>query len=96
MNDKQFERALRSVGMSCFTNYFDVFASNLSREDVAELLKNENRFTEKSCNSRTSHARSIITNGYAKNALRRVMMSNSSRVSESIRNLARAHLEQCE
>ncbi|HCG8023164.1 TPA: hypothetical protein NJ909_000119 [Vibrio parahaemolyticus] len=94
MDEKQFDRALRSVGMSCFTNYFDVFASNLPREEVVERLKRENPFTEKSCNSRTSHARSIIANGYAKEALVRVAMSNSSRVSDSVRSAARAHLEQ--
>lgn len=93
MDDKQFDRALRSVGMSCFTNYFDVFVSNLSREDVVERLKSENPFTEKSCNSRTSHARSIIANGYAKEALERVIKSNSSRVSEYVRNTARTHLK---
>ena len=93
MDEKQFDRALRSVGMSCFTNYFDIFASNLSREDVVEQLKSKNRFTEKSCNSRTSHARSIIKNGYAKEALERVVMSNSVLVTDLIRNKAKAHLK---
>ncbi len=92
MNEKQFDRALRSVGMSCFVDYFDLFSSNLSREDVVERLKSETRFTEKSCNSRASHARSIIRNGYTEQALIRVVEANSKRVNDNTRNSAKAYL----
>ena len=62
MNDKQFDRTLRSVGMECFVTYFRNFADlSSSNADVSDLLKQERRhYTMKSCRSRVSHARAII------------------------------------
>lgn len=70
MNDQQLDRTLRSIGKECFVTYFREFAnSRLSNEDVAEILMRETDYTEGSCRSRTSHARRIIREGRAKDAL---------------------------
>ena len=89
MNDEQFSRTLKSVGQSCFINFFDTFSSNsLSREDIIEKLKAETEYTEGSCISRTGHAQRIIREGFAKRAIETVISSDSSRVSEETRKQA--------
>ena len=86
MNDEQLARNLKSVGLACFVEYFECFASeSMSREDVIEKLKSETNYTEKSCVSRTGHARSIIQAGLAKAALEKIISSDSPLVSESTR-----------
>lgn len=83
MNDKQLVRNLQSVGKRCFVSYFALFASTENNSaDIVEILKSENSFTEKSCKSRTSHARSIVRAGLGKKALQIVAIS---RVSEETR-----------
>lgn len=94
MNDEQFTRNLQSVGQSCFVKYFEEFASpTMSREDVIEKLKSGTEYTEKSCVSRTSHARSIIAAGLAAKALKKVVSSDSHLVSEGTREKANQLLE---
>lgn len=89
MNDEQFTRNLQSVGQSCFVKYFDEFSSpTISREDVIEKLKFETDYTEKSCASRTGHARSIIAAGLATKALKKIVSSDSALVSEETREKA--------
>jgi len=86
LNQKQFTRNLQSVGQSCFVKFFETFSSSsLSREDIIEKLKSETNYTEKSCNSRTGHAQSIVNNGFAKKALEAVIASNSPKVSNETR-----------
>ena len=85
MTDEQLARNLKSVGQSCFVKYFALFASWADGANVVEVLKSQNSFTENSCRSRTSHARSIIRAGMTKTALQKVISSNSPRVSEATR-----------
>ena len=81
MNNEQFERNLQSVGQACFVEFFDDFSSKtISREDVVELLSSKTKYTEKSCISRTGHARSIINAGRAQEALEKIINSSSARV----------------
>ncbi|GGX73794.1 hypothetical protein GCM10007392_46610 [Saccharospirillum salsuginis] len=89
MNDEQLMRNLQSVGKSCFVKYFDEFASpTTSREDVIKKLMSESDYTEKSCVSRTSHARSIIAAGLAEKALKKIVSSDSPLVPRETREKA--------
>lgn len=76
MNDQQFDRTLRSIGKECFVTYFCKFADmSLSNEQIAEILMRDTDYTEKSCRSRTSHARRIIREGRANDALMDISIS---------------------
>jgi len=71
VDNVQFKRKLQSVGMSCFVEFFDIFSSNnILIEDSVELLMLKTNYTEKSCKSRVSHARSIINAGFSKKGFR--------------------------
>lgn len=82
MNDRQLDRNLRSIGKECFVTFFYKFYdSSLSNEDVSIHIKEERgHYTDKSCRSRTSHARSIIKAGRALDALDVIRSSASSQV----------------
>lgn len=82
MNDEQLDRNLRSIGKECFVTFFNEFYDcSLSNEDVAIQIKEERgHYTDKSCRSRTSHARSIIKAGRALDALDVIRSSVSSQV----------------
>ena len=80
MDDRQLERNLRSVGKECFVAYFDQFKNQqLSNQDIASLIQEKQGYTWKSCLSRTSHARSIIRKGRAKDALENIRDSDGVR-----------------
>ena len=89
MNDTQLARNLQSVGQACFVKYYDLFASStIDNAEIVEILKKEKDFTEKSCRSRTSHARSIIQAGLGMKALKIVTRSDSPRVTKETRSTA--------
>ena len=76
MNDNQLERNLRSVGKECFVTYFKQFNNPLlSNQDIAEQICEDRGYTWKACQSRTSHARSIIRGGRAWDALENISAS---------------------
>ena len=78
MTNQQLEHNLNSVGKGCFVKYFQQFIdSSLSNTDVAEKMQEEEGYTWKACNSRTSHARSIIKSGRAMDALDIIRGSNA-------------------
>lgn len=87
MNNFQLTRNLQSVGKTCFVEYFVDFLS-MSRVDAMDRLKAQTDYTEKSCASRTSHARSIIEAGLAGEALRLIISSESVLVSAKTRTVA--------
>lgn len=89
MNDQELERNLQSVGKGCFVKYFGEFASNSPTSDVVEILLQCEPYTEKSCRSRVSHARSIISAGRAQDAL---LMIADAKVSSATREQAKALL----
>ena len=89
MNDQQLDRNLRSIGIAIFVAYFAEFCDrSRSNEDVAAQIEEERGYTDKSCRSRTSHARSIIRAGRATDALAMVSRSTSPRVPEHIKTRA--------
>ncbi len=90
MNDDQLLRNLRSVGMTCFVEFYEIFSSEtMSREDVIERLKSERNYTEKACSTRVIKARSIILSGLANQALQKIVNSESQRILESTKVKAR-------
>lgn len=90
MNAKQLARNLQSVGKSCFVKYFSLFASeSVDRTGIIEVLKSETAYSEKSCASRASHARSIIRAGLGIKALESVVDSESTQISDETRKDAR-------
>ena len=89
MNDQQLERTLQSVGMACFVKYFHEFANrSLPNDAVAGLLLERETYTEDSCRTRVSKARSIIDAGCAQHAL--VMIAEAERVDAGARRQAEA------
>ncbi len=87
MNDTQFERNLQSVGLDLFVEFYCEFADdNVSASDIIERIFQSKGYTEKSCKSRTSHARSIISQGRGIEGLRRA--ADSTRVDISQRQKA--------
>ena len=86
MNDEQLARNLQSVGQACFVKYYELFvSSSIEQIEIIETLRKETAYTEKSCKSRTSHARSIGQAGRAIDALRKVVSSNSPHVNVETR-----------
>ena len=70
MNDHQLDRHLQSIGKECFIAYFNQFSNpQLTNWEIAELIERERGYTWKTCQSRTSGARSIIKAGRAKDAM---------------------------
>lgn len=77
MDDKYLKRKLTNVGRRVFVEYFREFSDeSLSNQEVADLLPYD--YTLKSRLSRTSHARAIIRQGLAKDAL--ALIAQSTRV----------------
>ena len=87
MNDTQFERNLQSVGLDLFVEFYREFADDsISASDIIEKIFQSKGYTEKSCRSRTSHARSIISQGRGIEGLRRA--ADSRRVDINQRQVA--------
>ena len=86
--DMDIETSLRSMGKSCFVNYYTDFANpKLSTQDLIETLMDKEGYTETACRTRTSNARRIINSGNAKRALKLIV--SSGRLSEEIRGQAK-------
>lgn len=82
-------RLLVSVGKQVFVGHFDAFANPaLSNADVAAVLPA--RYTDKSRASRTAHARRVIREGLAIDAL--VIISASSHLDDAVVTRARVLL----
>ena len=92
MDDQQLKRTLRLVGMVCFIKYFRELSNlSLSNQSVAEMLMEREMYTDKSCISRVSHARSIIRAGRARDAL--LMIAGSDNVSRCTAEKAKAQAD---
>lgn len=92
MQKERLVRYLNSVGKECFVKYFELFKNNnIPNHEIAEKIFIENGYTEKACNSRTGHARMIIREGGAEEALK--IISESTRLDYSVIKMAERHLE---
>jgi len=70
MKNDRLIRYLNSVGKECFVNYFELFSDiNIPNYEIAETILKDKGYTQKACNSRTAHARMIIREGGAREAL---------------------------
>ena len=79
MTPAQLNRSLRSVGMKCFVSYFEELSDPfLSNGAVSEILVERAFYTEKAGRSRTSTARRIIKEGYARDSLLMVASAKKS------------------
>ena len=76
MDNSQLERSLQSIGKACFVKHYELFTDHrVDGADAAEYLLKAERFTEKACSTRVSHARAIIRAGRANDALRNIAKS---------------------
>ena len=90
--DMDIDTALRSMGKSCFVKHFKTFSdSKLSSEDVIEILRQSDNYTETACRTRTSNGRNIIKSGNARKAL--LLIASSNRLSDEIVDQARKLLK---
>jgi hypothetical protein len=82
-------RLLVSIGKEVFVDYFDAFANSaLSNADVAARLPS--KYTPQSRASRTAHARRVMREGLASEALE--IITESNRLDDRIVNRARVLL----
>jgi hypothetical protein len=92
MKKERLVRYLNSVGKECFVKYFELFSNDtIPNHEIAEKIFAENGYTEKACNSRTGHARMIIREGGAEEALR--IISESTRLDFKVTNMAEKYLK---
>jgi hypothetical protein len=76
MDDKQLKRTIRSIGMSCFVKYFEQYQNMaISNEDLIELLKNNEGYTDIACGTRVAHSRRIIRADRGADALLEITQS---------------------
>jgi hypothetical protein len=80
MDDEKFNRAMRTIGLTCFVKHYELFADMRmpSGSAAAELSSREETFTTHSCRGRVSTARRVFREGRAKEALRMFLSSKIS------------------
>ncbi len=88
MNDQQLIRTLNSVGKACFVKYYEHAGDPALAQRIAEAEP----YTHKSCQTRSSHLRSIIRYRRGKDALS--IIANSRNVEPEARKKAVALLDQ--
>ena len=90
METKRLARYLNSVGKECFVTYFEMFNdSNIPNQKIAEKISDEKGYTDKACASRTGHARMIVREGGAVEALK--IITESIRLDIAIIRKAENH-----
>lgn len=88
MDDRQLERALNSIGKGCFVKYYEDFRDvTKSNEDLIELIKRNEGFTDTACQTRVTNSRRIIRAGLGIYALE--LISQSTRLDPSITQKAK-------
>ena len=76
MNDEQLYRSLQSVGMGCFTKYFEAFSDfEKSDEGLIEALMKSEGYEENGAKTRVSQARRIPREDRAIDALQKIAES---------------------
>ena len=88
MDDKQLERAIKSIGKACFVKYYELFRDpTRSNEDLVELLMKREGYTEAASRTRVSRSRQIIQSGNGPKILREILQSD--RLEDDIINKAK-------
>jgi hypothetical protein len=79
MNDNQLTASLKSVGMTCFIQYFEQFnSSRVTAEELIETLIKVENYTENSASTKVFQARRIIQEGCTQEALRKTADSKKT------------------
>lgn len=86
MDDQQLIRTLNSVGKACFVKYYE----HADDPALVQRIEEAEPYTYKSCQSRSSHLRSIIRHGRGKDAL--AIIANADKVKAEARKKADALL----
>lgn len=86
--EMDLQRALNSVGKTCFVKYYEEFASDKPVEDIVEILLNQEGYAETASRTRVNNARKIIRQGLSNQALDLVINSSHSLVTEDIKKIA--------
>ena len=88
MDDNQLQRAIQSVGKSCFVKYYKQFKDfSRSNEELVELLMKNEKYTETASATRVSKSRSIINAGRAKDVL--LEITQSEKLDDDVKTKAR-------
>jgi hypothetical protein len=70
MNETQLDRAIKSVGKTCFVNYFENFRDfSQTIDNLVEILVREKEYAETASRTRVTYARNIIRDGHAEEIL---------------------------
>ena len=76
MNDDQLYRSIQSIGMGCFTKYFEVFSDfEKSDGDLIEALMKIEGYEENGAKTRVSQARRILREDRAVDTLKKIAES---------------------
>lgn len=95
MDNEKLLRTLRSVGFGCFVEYYELFGDEgLESSDIAKRIRREKNYSENTCRSRTSSARTIIRSGNGGRALRIIVNATHKLVGEETREKAQRLLNQ--
>lgn len=88
MNNTQLRKAIQSVGMTTFIEYFDYFQQDCwSNTDLVELLMSERSYTEKSAKTKVVNARRIMKASLVAEAL--TIIANSKKAGLQIASKAK-------
>jgi hypothetical protein len=87
------EKLLKSIGMTCFVKYYEIFAGDLTNKEVIEILKISENYEVTGCRTRVSCARRIIRGNQSIAALQLVVNSNHPAISLETKNKAALLIE---
>lgn len=91
MNDKQLQTALRSMGMTCFVEYYPHLCDlSLSTDDIAQLMLDDRKGWSTIIN-RVRNGRRIVKAGRVRDAL--MIIAGARKADEQVRQKARQYLD---
>ena len=88
------EQLLRSIGKTCFVKYYEIFAGDLTNQEVIDILKTSEKYKVTGCRTRVSCARVIINGNQSIAALQLVVDSRHIAITEAIKDNARKLINQ--
>lgn len=88
------EQLLRSIGKTCFVKYYEIFAGDLTKQEVIDILKTSEKYKVTGCRTRVNCARRIIRGNQSIAALQVVVDSRHKVITEAIKDNARQLINQ--
>lgn len=94
LTDKQLEDAITAAGKKTFVDYYELFedVSN-RREDLIELLMEQEGYKASSCQTKISSSRRIIEAGRASEILQDIVLSKTDKIKDETKEKARQLLK---